>query len=220
MKLSLTDPSRGTPPSNGYSWGVGIGNSGQTGGPFVYTPETGSVLASNSLRPVNVGVSFMQNFNHSGAYFTGLSPTTTLQLNAIYYIERFPSQQESDLVVLARHSCREDKIAMELYAQIIREMPVGVPQRMNGLGEWFADAVSSASDFIAPVLSAIPIPQAQVAAMAVKSAGGIAKAIMGKKEAPGQTYSAQGANVSASKPKSKAVVLQPKKKKKKVVTKK
>jgi len=39
---------------------------------------------------------------------------------------------------------------------------------MNGLGDWFKDAIGTASDFIAPVLSAIPHPAAQGMGMALK----------------------------------------------------
>jgi hypothetical protein len=133
-----------------------------------------------------------QPFNHSGAYFTGLSNSTTLQLNATYYVERFPSQQDSALVVLARNSCHGDHIALDLYSEIIKEMPVGVPQRMNGMGEWFADAVSSATDFIAPVLSAIPIPMAQTVGAGLKMAGNVAKNYS-KSESVGTTYTPSGA---------------------------
>lgn len=144
-------------------------------------------------------------FNHSGAYFTGLSYTTTLQLNAIFYIERFPTQQNADLVVLAKHSCRYDSIALDLYSEIVRAMPVGVPQRMNGLGEWFADAVSSAADFVSPVLSAIPTPMTQGLAGMVKTAGNVAKTLAAKREAP-SVYSANGSQQSVSKKEIKKVV--------------
>jgi hypothetical protein len=194
MLLSAADPGRGVPPNNGSAWSMGRTAGNGIPNAFQYTPTGSSV----TFLPLSFGASDFQNFNHAGAYFTGLSYETTLQLNVIYYIERFPSQQDSDLVVLARHSCRQDCVALDLYSEIVREMPVGVPQRMNGLGEWFADAVSSAADFISPVLSAIPHPYAQGAAMAVKTGGSIAKSLMAKKEAPGQTYSAQGANVSAT----------------------
>jgi len=137
-------------------------------------------------------------FNHSGAYFTGLSYTTTLQLNAIFYIERFPSQQDSALVVLAKHSPRYDCAAIDLYSEIVRSMPVGVPQRMNGLGEWFADAVSTAADFVSPVLSAIPTPMTQGLAGVVKTAGNVAKSLNAKREAP-SIYSATGSQQSVSK---------------------
>jgi len=160
-------------------------------------------------------------FNHSGAYFTGLSYSTTLTLNAIFYIEKFPSALDTALVVLAKHSCRSDPIARDLYTEIIREMPVGVPQRMNGLGEWFADAVSSAADFVQPVLSAIPTPMTQGLGSIVKAAGNIAKGINSKSEAPNK-YSATGVTgapakaVKALVKKEVAVVEKSKKKKNKV----
>lgn len=161
----------------------------------------------------------MQPFNHSGAIFSGLSNSTTLQLNAIYYIERFPSQQDSSLVVLAKQSCHADRVAIDLYSEIIKEMPVGVPQRMNGMGEWFADAVSSAADFISPVLSAIPVPMIQSIGSGVKMAGGIAKSlgskpkVEAKKEVgPGATFSPNGA-VSTALKKAKEVHANKKKKK-------
>jgi len=207
LKLSNSDPNRGTPPTAGYGWATAIPAQGSfPPASFEYPAATGTGVTAIPWRPWPAGSNWMQNFNHAGAYFTGLSYSTTLTLNAIYYIERFPTQQDSDLVVLARHSCREDCIARELYSEIIREMPVGVPQRMNGMGEWFSDAISSAVDFVSPVLSAIPHPYAQGAAMAAKTAKNVANSIMGKKEAPGQTYSAQGANVSAAAPKKKKVI--------------
>jgi len=179
-------------------------------------PPTSTTNTYYGIGPVGL---LPTKFNQSGVYFTGLSYSTTLTLNAIYYIERFPSQQDSDLVVLAKHSCRSDPVARALYSEIIRMMPVGVPQRMNGMGEWFADAVSSAADFISPVLSAIPTPMTQGLAGIVRTAGGVAKSLGSKKEAPA-TYSATGSNTTAA-PKQvanvmKSVAGQPKKAKKKV----
>jgi len=105
-------------------------------------------------------------------------------------------------VVLAKPSCRYDPVAVQLYSEIIRSMPTGVPQRMNGLGEWFASAVSTAADVLSPVLSAIPNPYAQAAALGLGAAGKIAKQFEKKDEptnivAPGQTYSATGAMPAA-----------------------
>jgi len=84
-----------------------LGVSGQTGAAIPPTSSTNNLvyLGPDGLLPTK--------FNHSGAYFTGLSYTTTLQLNAIFYIEKFPSQQETDLVVLAKHSCRYDCAALD-----------------------------------------------------------------------------------------------------------
>jgi len=147
----------------------------------------------------------LTKFNHSGAYFQGLSNSTTLQVNVIYIVERFPTFLETDLVVLAKHSCRYDAAALELYSEVIRQMPVGVPQKMNGLGEWFSDAVSAASDFISPVLSAIPHPMAQGASAALKGVAGVTKKIMGSEVAPGKVYQANPMASSKPKPKTKAV---------------
>jgi hypothetical protein len=170
------------------------------------TPTTFNIV------PLPTGGVWMQPFNGAGAIFSGLSNSTTLQLNVIYYIERFPTQQDSDLVVLARNSCHGDSVALDLYSEIVKEMPVGVPQRMNGMGEWFADAVSAAADFVSPVLSAIPLPMAQTIGSGIKMAGNVAKSLGSKKEAPGQTYSSTGSNVSAKGAKPKTA--QPAKKKK------
>jgi len=152
-------------------------------------------------------------FNHSGAYFNGLSNSSTLQVNAIYIVERFPTFLETDLVVLAKHSCRYDAAAMELYSEVIRQMPVGVPQKMNGLGEWFSDAVSAASDFISPVLSAIPHPYAQGASAALKGAAGVTKKLLGSEVAPGKIFQSNPMSASSSsmrpKAKAKAVVKKP-----------
>jgi len=180
---------------------AGFQGSGFTIGPNTFTIDN-----------LPTGCNWMAPFNHSGAYFTGLSNSTTLQVNAIYYVERFPSQQDSALVVLARESCHADCVALDLYSEITREMPVGVPQRMNGMGEWFADAVSSAVDFVAPVLSAIPLPMAQTIGAGMRTVGNIAKSLGTKKESPGQTYAPTGNNVSASVPKKKKKVVQPTKK--------
>jgi len=215
--ICLTDPADGYPNANNFRWGMVVPINPPSAS---WLQQTFALAAgTETIGAFPTGSSFMSAFNHSGAFFSGLSPTTTLQLNAIYYIERFPTQLDSDLVVLAKHSCRADCIARELYSEIIREMPVGVPQRMNGLGEWFSDAVSSAANFISPVLSAIPHPMAQAAGAGIKTVGGIAKAIMGKKEAPGQTYSPAGGNVSTGS-KLKALVASVGQKKKKVAKKK
>lgn len=212
LHLSANDPTAATIP-----WGLQIPRGASPLYNFLTVPVSG---ANYQVVTLSSGNAQFQNFNHAGAILSGLSNSTTLQLNAIYYIERFPTQQDSALVVLARQSCREDCIARDLYSEIVREMPVGVPQRMNGMGEWFADAVSSAVDFIAPVASAIPLPFAQSIGAGLKVAGGIAKSLGSKKESPGQTYAPQGANVSAGKGKLKPVVAANQKKKKVPIMKK
>lgn len=121
--------------------------------------------------------SFLTDFNWGGAYFTGLSETSTLTINEIRIFERFPSIQlpgDSQLVVLAQPSPKYDPQAIELYSVVSSMMPTGVPQRMNGIGEWFKEAVQEARNAIAPALAAIPHPLAQFAAGALRVGGSIA----------------------------------------------
>lgn len=114
---------------------------------------------------------YLTDYNFGGAYFTGLSNSTTLTVNVIRTFERFPNTQLSadvQLVPLAKPSPKYDPQAMELYSVVSAFMPTGVPQRMNGFGEWFKEAVQEASNAIAPALAAIPHPLAQLAAGALR----------------------------------------------------
>jgi hypothetical protein len=86
-------------------------------------------------------------YDTSGAYFTGLSPQTTLQVNVRWLIERMPAQAETDLVVLATPSAPYDPLALELYSQCMRDMPPGVMLSENPLGEWFANALGKVAEW-------------------------------------------------------------------------
>lgn len=112
-------------------------------------------------------VQFTQ-FDMTGAMFTGLTQQSTLTVNWNIVVERFPSNQDLDLVVLAVEPPERDDVAIRFLSHALSELPVGVPVDMNGLGDWFKDAIGTASDFIAPVLSAIPHPAAQGVGMAIK----------------------------------------------------
>jgi hypothetical protein len=109
-------------------------------------------------------------FDMSGAYFTGLSNTTTLTVNYVVYLERFPTQDDLDLIVSAKRSPEYDIKALEAYSIISQSLPVGVPFDENGLGDWFKSAVNAASEYIAPVLKMIPHPYAQLGANAIGTA--------------------------------------------------
>lgn len=105
----------------------------------------------------------------SGVYFTGLSGATTLTVDYIVYIERFPTQDDLDLIVSAKRSPEYDIRALEAYSIIAQSLPVAVPFNENGLGDWFKSAVNMA----AAVLPSIPHPIAQGLGMAAKAAAGL-----------------------------------------------
>jgi hypothetical protein len=117
------------------------------------TATNPSTVATNVSSFQNV---FWDNFDMVGCIFSGLSLQTTLTVNYTYIIERQPDYTISDLVVLARPPPERDNVALDLYTHLSDHLPIGVPVAENGLGDWFANALSTAADFVAPVLSAVP----------------------------------------------------------------
>jgi hypothetical protein len=178
--------------------------------PMFATPQPGlnNTIDFNIVRPspyVNTGVvpadlawpsMTWGKMDISGAFFTGLKETTTLTINWNIYIERFPSEDESELVVLAKPSPDFCPMAFELYKAISQELPVGVMQKENGLGDWFRDAVSTASEFISPIAAMIPHPAAQAVSGISKMVGGMAK----RQESQSPYVSEQGEKAFVSRP--------------------
>jgi len=150
--------------------------------PLIYTT---SQTDTNVLFPLSVRVNgssttnpsgraivpnvYWTEFDMSGSYFTGLSAATTLTVDYIVYIERFPTQDDLDLIVSAKRSPEYDIRALEAYSVIAQSLPVAVPFNENGLGDWFKSAVNMA----ASILPSIPHPIAQGLGMAAKAAAGL-----------------------------------------------
>lgn len=112
--------------------------------PIEFSPAEGV----NTYVPIRQPLS---PYNMAGCYMTGLSPGTTLQVTVKYYIERFPTPTDQDLVVLAQPSAPFDACALEMYQRSMVHLPVGVPQGENPLGEWFRDVVKSVTRYTTPI---------------------------------------------------------------------
>jgi len=115
--------------------------------------------AAGTLSPIAARGLHIAPFNTCGAYFTGLSPQTTLQITVKYYVERFPTPFENDLIVLAKPSSPFDPRALEIYGLAMNELPIAVPVGENPLGEWFSsvlDKVAKVASPIAKGLSMVP----------------------------------------------------------------
>jgi len=124
----------------------------------IIAPPLASFTIVNSGGTTNVlqaAQNIIAPYNMVGAYFTGLSTQTTLQVNTVYYIERFPSASEADLVVLASPSAAFDPCALELYGRVMAKLPVGVPQGMNPMGEWFKEILRKVTHFATPILKSL-----------------------------------------------------------------
>jgi hypothetical protein len=134
-------------------------------------PGAGNALYSprlTSLSPVNT----------SGAYYTGLSLQSTITLSWNVYVERFPSTDELDLATLAKPSAPYDILAQMLYTHALRDMPAGVPQGANGLGDWFAGVASKVLSAVGGIASVIPHPIAKGIGMGASAAGSVMDAFV------------------------------------------
>lgn len=90
-----------------------------------------------------------------GAKFTELNDLSTFNATAHFYIETFPTADETAIVVLATPSAPFDPVALEIMSRVLGDLPVGVPANWNGFGDWFADIVADVGSFLAPILTGV-----------------------------------------------------------------
>lgn len=107
----------------------------------------------------NVGYSRDYQANHrpldietTGAYFSGLSPETTLTLSIKFVIELCPTSSNQAMLYMASPTAMYCPRAIELYHQLIRSLPPGVPVSFNDKGDWFRMATKVMAD-VAPLVS-------------------------------------------------------------------
>lgn len=114
--------------------------------------------------------------HQTGAIYAGLSAETTLSLTWNVFIETFPTVADKSILVLATPSAEYDPLALQMYSHALNRLPVGVPSDWNGFGDWFADVVSTVTDFLTPGALALGMPGiAAVSAGAGKLAKGYLK---------------------------------------------
>ncbi len=94
-------------------------------------------------------------FDVSGAFFSGLSNGTTLQITLKAYVERAPTQSTSDLAVLATPSAPYDMLALELYSHLVGRLPVAVHVDENAMGDWWRKIMSLVSNVAVPIGAAL-----------------------------------------------------------------
>lgn len=100
-----------------------------------------------------------------GAYFTGLSNTTTLTFSTTTYIQIFP-ETDSILKGLAQTSPKCCSNALSLYQMTARSIPSGVRACDNDAGAWFrkiAHSSATVARALSPVLATNPWGQAILA---------------------------------------------------------
>jgi hypothetical protein len=122
-------------------------------------------IALNGTYPYVSGAVQETAFNQFGAYFTGLSAQTTLDVTLHYIVERFPPATSTDLVTMASNSCPYDPKALELYSKTVWHLPAGTWVEENGLGDWLSE--------VADVLGNFGVPGMGIAKSVIKGVQGI-----------------------------------------------
>lgn len=108
-------------------------------GPFILPAPN---FAGGSYNVLYLPPANQQNFNLTGAYFTGLANSTILTVRYKLGLEQFPSNADA-LVSTAKPSPALDDKAFQLYNHMVSHMPVGCGVSDNFIGSWFKKAVSS-----------------------------------------------------------------------------
>lgn len=103
------------------------------------------------------------------AFFTGLSDQTTVTLRVRWIVERFPSNDEPDILAIASPSAYYDPLALEMYSRAMQKMPPAVMFKENPEGEWFTRVLGTLADIAGPLLMAIPHPAAKIAGTAISA---------------------------------------------------
>lgn len=137
---------------------VGEGESGYLAlSPSSTAPECGSFVSTNTYADgiAPVPTTHFARMNTTGAYFTGLSSTTTLFVTWRVGIERLPAANNPMFLALAQPSAAYDPNALVLYNLVANALPPGCPQGYNDAGKWFAwitDKAKSAIPTVYPIV--------------------------------------------------------------------
>jgi len=119
----------------------------------IWTSCTPNPFVNSGTQSASSGIKVLP-FDNCGLIAAGLNQNTTMQVTVRYYFERIPATTEPDLLALCQVPPAFDGMAMEIYSRCLAEMPVGVPQNENPLGEWF-NSVLDGIKSIAPKLGGI-----------------------------------------------------------------
>lgn len=94
---------------------------------------------------------------------TGLSEQTTLTVRVKFWVERFPSDAEAEILPLTRATARFDPAALEIYSKWVCRSPPGCKFTENPSGEWWKKTLGSLASLAGPLVSLIPHPLAKAA---------------------------------------------------------
>jgi len=136
-------------PNAGTQSGYNMTGTAHTMGSFISPGFLGPLSQSTGIKgPPNTALggtpgltaapaTHFSRMSTAGAYFTGLSPQTTLFVTWRVGLERLPAANKPTFLALAQPSATFDPNALLLYNLIANHLPPGCPQGWNDLGKWF-----------------------------------------------------------------------------------
>lgn len=157
--------------------------------------------------PYNVAPAVhFSRMNTTGAYFTGLSPKTTLFVTWRVGIERLPAANKPTFLALAQPSAHYDPNALVLYNIVANNLPPGCPQGWNDLGKWYTMIANVAKNVIPEAYPLVTAAEMMIKAFgagheAVKTMRSVAATTVKQERAAARIQQVQKKN--ATKPRGK-----------------
>lgn len=162
--------------------------------PGMYVDESGGeIVGTNNVSQLMLGqyatppanfscIQYLCNkfapVDSKGILITGQSVNSKFIVNLIFYLENFPATDDLKLVPLARPSACEDQMALTLISCATKELPIAVPVRDNGLGDWFAEIVATIAPIVGTFATGLGGPFGAPITVASTAASAAAKAYM------------------------------------------
>jgi hypothetical protein len=102
------------------------------------------------------------------------TPSQTFQVTVKYVIEKVPSVNDGNLLVLAHPPAPHDPLALELYSRALAILPTAVVVGENPFGEWF-ESIMDVLGTILPTVGTALSPLIPLAGAVGKGLGGMAE---------------------------------------------
>ena len=143
----------------------------------------GTTVDGRSSAYNNAPATHFSRMSTAGAYFTGLSPHTTLFVTWRVGLERLPAANKPTFLALAQPSATFDPNALLLYNLIANHLPPGCPQGWNDLGKWFSIIANVAKNVIPAAFPLVSTAQMILNGLgAVKQAQALPAVVRGARE--------------------------------------
>jgi len=159
---------------------------------------TGTINAGSPYRYLGGPVHFSR-MNTTGAYFTGLSPETSLFVTWRVGIERLPAANKPAFLALSQPSAAYDPNALVLYNLVANALPPGCPQGYNDAGKWFRWIADQAKKAIPTVYPAVRTAALIANSMGRPVIGAALTGLANQLEGPAKKAAAQRIQAAARK---------------------